>query len=60
VKLQVAGLQLGSVVLEAEYADAGRPSFFEAGLLLRISVNVTANFGNVTDSARLGVARSRL
>jgi hypothetical protein len=27
---------------------------------LRISVNVTANFGNVTDSARLGVARSRL
>ncbi len=30
------------------------------GNLLRISVNVTADFGNVTDSARLGVARFRL
>jgi hypothetical protein len=28
--------------------------------LVRISVNVTADFGNVTDSARLGVARFRL
>jgi 2-methylcitrate dehydratase PrpD len=27
---------------------------------VRISVNVTADFGNVTDSARLGVARFRL
>ena len=27
---------------------------------VRISVNVTADFGNVTDLARLGVARFRL
>ncbi|NUY36150.1 hypothetical protein F0160_38680 [Paraburkholderia sp. JPY303] len=29
-------------------------------LILRISAKVTANFGNVTDSAGLGVARCRL
>jgi hypothetical protein len=32
----------------------------EAGGTLRISANVTADFGNVTDSAGLGVARCRL
>lgn len=29
----------------------------EAELMMRISANVTADFGNVTDSAGLGVAR---
>jgi len=29
-------------------------------VMMRISANVTADFGNVTDSARSGVARCRL
>ena len=37
----------------AEFQSIG----LSIGASLRISVNVTADFGNVTDSARLGVAR---
>jgi hypothetical protein len=45
-------------------AAAGIPSrlktFFVRSIEVRISANVTADFGNVTDSARSGVARCRL
>jgi hypothetical protein len=35
-------------------------AFWLAQRIVRISANVTADFGNVTDSARSGVARFRL